>query len=446
MASLAVSTALLFLLCLLSPTCSRAADSSGGNKPRAVKLPVRKDAATGQYVTTFRQRTPLVPVTAVLDLASPTVWVDCEKGYASSTYRRVPCESKLCRLTGSGSCATSCDGKPGPSCLNNTCSGLPQNTATSVATSGNILTDVLALPTTTLTGPLATAPAFRFTCGATFLTKGLAAGATAMASLSRNRFALPAQLANTFGFRRTRFKLCLPSTPTTTPSVGAVIGDAPHVFQPGVDLSGSLSYTPLLVNPVSGLTHFQGDKSDEYFVGVTGVKVNGRAVPLNATLLAVNKKTGTGGAKLSAAAPYTVLETSIYRAVTAAFAAATAGIPRAPAVAPFKLCYDGSKVRSTRVGPAVPTIELVLLGNSSKGAPSWVVFGANSMVRTKGGALCLGVVDGGKAPTTSVVIGGHMLEDNLLEFDLDRSRLGFSSSLLFRQTNCNNFHISGSQL
>ena len=34
-----------------------------------------------------------------------------------------------------------------------------------------------------------------------------------------------------------------------------------------------------------------------------------------------------------------------------------------------------------------------------------------------------------------------MMEDNLLEFDLQRSRLGFSSSLLFRQTTCNNFRL-----
>jgi hypothetical protein len=106
-------------------------------------------------------------------------------------------------------------------------------------------------------------------------------------------------------------------------------------------------------------------------------------------------------------------------------------------VAPFQLCYDGSKVGSTRVGPAVPTIELVM-GSDAK---SWVVLGANSMVAVKGGALCLGVVDGGEAPRTSVVIGGHMMEDNLLEFDLKASRLGFSSSLLFRQTNCNNFRL-----
>ena len=180
----------------------------------------------------------------------------------------------------------------------------------------------------------------------------------------------------------------------------------------------------------------KGDKSDECFVGVMGIKVNGRAVPLNATLLAIDKK-GVGGTKLSTVAPYTVLETSIHKAVTDAFAAETAMIPRAAPVAPFKLCYDGSKVGSTRVGPAVPTIELVL----GSEAASWVVFGANSMVATKGGALCLGVVDGGKTPRTSVVIGGHMMEDNLLEFDLEASRLGFSSSLLFRQTNCNNFRL-----
>jgi hypothetical protein len=144
-----------------------------------------------------------------------------------------------------------------------------------------------------------------------------------------------------------------------------------------------------------------------------------------------------GGTKLSIVAPYTVLETSIHKAVIESFAAETSMIPRAPAVAPFTLCYDGSKVGSTRVGPAVPTIELVLQSE----AASWVVFGANSMVAAKGGALCLGVVDGGKAPRTSVVIGGHMMEDNLLEFDLEASRLGFSSSLLFRQTTCNNFRL-----
>jgi hypothetical protein len=35
-----------------------------------------------------------------------------------------------------------------------------------------------------------------------------------------------------------------------------------------------------------------------------------------------------------------------------------------------------------------------------------------------------------------------MMEDNLMEFDLQTSPLGFSSSLLFRQMACNNFRLS----
>ena len=111
-----------------------------------------------------------------------------------------------------------------------------------------------------------------------------------MASLSRARFALPTQLAATFRFSR-RFALCLP--PAGAAGV-VVFGDAPYAFQPGLVLSNaSLIYTPLLVNPVSTAgVSAKGDKSDEYFVGVTGIKVNGRAVPLNATLLAIDKKGG----------------------------------------------------------------------------------------------------------------------------------------------------------
>ncbi|XP_052156802.1 probable aspartic proteinase GIP2 [Oryza glaberrima] len=427
------SGALLLLLFVLVSPCRSAA----GGRPRAVVLPVSKDDATQQYVTVFRQRTPQVPVKAVLDLAGATLWVDCDTGYVSSSYARVPCGSKPCRLTKTGGCFNSCFGAPSPACLNGTCSGFPDNTVTRVTAGGNIITDVLSLPTTfrTAPGPFATVPEFLFTCGHTFLTEGLANGATGMVSLSRARFAFPTQLARTFGFSR-RFALCLP--PASAAGV-VVFGDAPYVFQPGVDLSkSSLIYTPLLVNAVRTAGKYTtGETSIEYLIGLKGIKVNGRDVPLNATLLAIDKN-GVGGTTLSTASPYTVLENSIYKAVIDAFAAETATIPRVPAVAPFELCYDGRKVGSTRAGPAVPTIELVL----QREAVSWIMYGANSMVPAKGGALCLGVVDGGPALyPSSVVIGGHMMEDNLLEFDLEGSRLGFSSYLPLRQTTCNNFRL-----
>ena len=63
------------------------------------------------------------------------------------------------------------------------------------------------------------------------------------------------------------------------------------------------------------------------------------------------------------------------------------------------------------------------------------------MVLVKQNVACLGFVDGGKEPIksfvkTSVVIGGHQLEDNLLEFDLNSSKLSFSSSLLLQNASC----------
>ncbi|KAL4024930.1 hypothetical protein IC575_013303 [Cucumis melo] len=70
------------------------------------------------------------------------------------------------------------------------------------------------------------------------------------------------------------------------------------------------------------------------------------------------------------------------------------------------------------------------------------MFGANSMVLVNDEVLCLGFVDGGVEAKTAVVIGAHQIEDNLLEFDLATSRLGFSSTLLGRNTNCANFNLS----
>ncbi|WOK99117.1 basic 7S globulin-like [Canna indica] len=259
-----------------------------------------------------------------------------------------------------------------------------------------------------------------------------------MAGLGRNKVGMLSLLAAAFGLPR-KFALCLSSS---TASDGAIFfGDGPYEFRgtANLDASQGLTYTPLLVSPVStaGVSS-QGEKSVEYFIGVKSIRVNGKAVRLNATLLAIDEKTGIGGTKISTVDPYTKLQSSIYKAVTGAFAAALAQVPRVPPVAPFGLCFDASRVASTRVGPGVPQIDLVLQSESA----CWRIFGANSMVRASSKALCLAFVDGGATPTTSVVIGGHQLEENLLQFDLARSRLGFSSSLTLKQTTCANFNFA----
>lgn len=162
-------------------------------------------------------------------------------------------------------------------------------------------------------------------------------------------------------------------------------------------------------------------------------------VSVNTSLLSIDSN-GVGGTKISTVDPYTVLEASIYKAVTDAFVKASIArnIRRVASFAPFEFCFSSDSVGGTRLGAAVPTIELFLQNENTV----WRIFGANSMVNINDEVLCLGFVKGGQYLMTSIVLGGYQLEDNLVQFDLAASRLGFSSLLFGRQTGCFNFNFT----
>ncbi|KAK8570170.1 hypothetical protein V6N13_002867 [Hibiscus sabdariffa] len=372
-------------------------------RPKALVIPVAKDASTLQYRTTIRQRTPLVPVDLVVDLGGRFMWVDCQRDYVSSTYRPARCRSAQCSLAGADGCGD-CFSTPRPGCNNNTCGVTPDNSVTHTATSGEVAQDVVSLQSTDGRNPgrVVSVPSFLFACAPTFLLQGLAGGAVGMAGLGRTRIGLPSQLAAAFSFRR-KFAVCLSSS---TSANGVVFfGDGPYVFLPGIDASQSLTFTPLFINPVSTASAFpMGEPSAEYFIGVKSIKVNEKPVSLNATLLSIDNQ-GVGGTKISTVDPYTVLEASIFKAITEAFIneAAAMNITRVGGVPPFEVCFSSSNILSTRLGPAVPSIDLVLQNENV----FWRVFGANSMVEVSREVLCLGFVNGGSNPRTAIVVGGH---------------------------------------
>ncbi|KAK4266399.1 hypothetical protein QN277_027330 [Acacia crassicarpa] len=108
---------------------------------------------------------------------------------------------------------------------------------------------------------------------------------------------------------------------------------------------------------------------------------------------------------------------------------------RVASMAPFEACYDSSTIHRS----GVPSIHLEL-----QEGVTWTIHETNLMVKTKHNVVCLGFVDGGTRPTkslakASIVIGGHQLEDNLLVFDFDSSKLSFSPSLLLQNTSCSHF-------
>ncbi|WOL00639.1 hypothetical protein Cni_G09352 [Canna indica] len=132
------------------------------------------------------------------------------------------------------------------------------------------------------------------------LLEGLAKGA---AGLDRNKTDVLSLLAVAFGLPR-RFALCLSSSTMSDDAI--FFSNGPYEFRgtANQDASQGLTYTLLLVNPMStaGVSS-QGEKSAKYFIGVKSIRINGKALWLNATLLAIDKKIGTSGTKINMVNP-----------------------------------------------------------------------------------------------------------------------------------------------
>lgn len=251
----------------------------------AVVAPIFKDRSRRLYTIQVYLQTPLRPTKLHLDLGGSFTWVDCYRSYNSSTYRQIPCYTPHCDFIHSFACSN-CFHEPGPACGNNTCALFPENPVTRNVSLHNALVDSLALPVSTPRGRLVLFPNFTFSCSEPSLLKGLAKGVTGLAALGGSNYSLPAQVSTALSSPRC-FALCL--TSQRSRSGVAVFGSrGPYVFSSDIDLSGSLVYTPLLLNPLSTTVITYPWPSDEYFIGLTSIKVNGKTVALNQTLLRID--------------------------------------------------------------------------------------------------------------------------------------------------------------
>ncbi|KAF5787933.1 putative aspartic peptidase A1 family, aspartic peptidase domain superfamily, xylanase inhibitor [Helianthus annuus] len=206
--------------------------------------------------------------------------------------------------------------------------------------------------------------------------------------------------------------LCLPSKPSV-PGV-LFFGTGPYYLLPqsNVDVRSYLSYTPLVTQP----------DSFGYFISVDSIVIKKRSINVPAN-------TST---KLSTTDPYTTLRTNIYNGVVRRFTKVTKQLRPAKPVSPFGLCFSTSTA-----GLKVPDIDFSLPDGKK-----WTVSTANSIKQITNEVACLAFVDGGATSEPAIVIGTFQFEDNFLEFDLENSTFGFSSSLLRKQTSCANFNFT----
>lgn len=387
--------------------------------PNSLLLSVTKDTATLQYVTKIYHGNPLVPADLVIDLGGPFLWVDCASRHVHSSRRRIPrcsiqCSAAKAHDLGSNGCSSDTWRTHNQI----TCDLSVENTITRSATRGELVEDILTVRSGSNPDPIATVDDFLFSCAPKFLLNGLASGAQGMLGLGRTRIGVPSQLAATFGFHR-KFVTCLSS------SNGVILfGNWASDSILGKEISRSLIYTPLVNNPGDGT-------SQEYFINVKSIKINGKRLSLN--------QDGFVSAKISTIVPYTTMESSIYSTFVKAYVkgAASMNMTKVAPMAPFDVCFSSKGIATLGLGPVVPTIDLVLQSEMVK----WRIHGRNAMVPVNEDVMCLGFLDSGFNPKTLIVIGGFQLEATVLEFDLGTSMLGFSSSLLTRQTSCSNFII-----
>ncbi|MCD7461248.1 hypothetical protein HAX54_045732 [Datura stramonium] len=395
--------------------------SHGPFLPKAIILPVNKDPSTFQYVTQVYMGAHLAPVKLVVDLGGSYLWADCGLTSVSSSQKLVPCSSLKCSMAKPNVCTYSGG-------LNNKICGLQsENPFTKVAAPGELAEDMFAVEfiDELKTGSIASIHQFLFSCASTSLLQGLARGAKGILGLGNSRIALPSQLSDTFGFQR-KFALCLSS------SHGAIIsGESPYLSLLGHDVSRSMLYTPLISS--------RDGVSEEYYINVKSIKINGKKLSLNTSVFTVDEE-GQGGTKISTISPFTTMKSSIYKTFVEAYERFTISkeLTKVEPIAPFRLCFSTKGVDITKVGPDVPTVDLVLQSEMVK----WRIYGRNSMVKVSDEVMCLGFLDGGVNQKASIVIGGHQLEDNLLEFNLGTSMLGFTSSLSMAETSCSDFLFS----
>ncbi|CAL0307257.1 unnamed protein product [Lupinus luteus] len=434
---------LLFFLSLLSISVAL-----NTPKPKTIILPIEKDPLTLQYSTSIHMGTPPVKLDLVIDISDRFLWYECGNDYNSSTYNPIRCGTRKCKIAKGTGCINCTKHPLKTGCTNNTCGIDVYNPAAEFFVSGDIGQDILSSLYSTNGGRALSninAPNFISACvypdkfGVEDLLHGLAKGKKGVLGLARTAISLPTQLAANYNLAR-KFALCLPSTSKQNRLGDLFIGGGPYYYPPH-DASKFLVYTPLIVNPTSTGPIFDNDPSSEYFIDLKSIEVDAKVVNFNTSLLSITKR-GDGGTKLVTEIPYTKLHTSIYKPLVNDFVnkAGVRKIKRVKSVAPFGACFDSRTIGKTTSGAAVPTIGLVL-----NGGVKWTLYGANSMVKVSKSVLCLAFVDGGLEPTspiaTSILIGAHQMENNLLEFDLVSNKLGFTSSLLLHNASCSHFRV-----
>ncbi|XP_004298308.1 PREDICTED: protein ASPARTIC PROTEASE IN GUARD CELL 2 [Fragaria vesca subsp. vesca] len=378
---------------------------------RSAASPVVSGASTGsgQYFVHLRLGSPPQPLLLVADTGSDLVWLRCSA--CKSCSRRLPGSAFLARHSSTFSpfhCYDSaCSLVPGPD--PNPCNhtGLHSPCRYSYSYSdGSTTAGFFSREATTLntsSGAPAKLSDLAFGCGfdvsGPSLTGPNFGGAQGVMGLGRGPISFASQLGRRFG---NTFSYCLLDYTLSPPPTSYL-----RIGVPKSDVVSKLSYTRLLLNPLSPTF---------YYIGIKSVSVNGVKLPVRSSVWALDKN-GDGGTVIDSGTTLTFLPEQAYRLILTAFKRSLKQVASPAEPTPgFDLCVNVSGLGRARL----PRLSFALVGGSVFAPPP-----RNYFIETMDRVECLAIqpVDSGSGFS---VIGNLMQQGFLFEFDKDRSRLGFS--------------------
>ncbi|CAJ1932252.1 unnamed protein product [Sphenostylis stenocarpa] len=376
--------------------------------------PLTSGAATGsgQYFADLRIGSPPQRLLLVVDTGSDLVWVKCSACRNCSTHRSgsafLPrhsitfsthhCYDSQCRLV------------PHPTathCNNRTKLHTPCRYQYSYA-DGSTTTGLFSKETTTFntsSNKQVKIKNFAFGCG--FKTSGPSVtgssfnGAQGVMGLGRGPISFTSQLGRKFG---NTFSYCLLDYTLSPPpksylTIGASSND--------VDSRKLFSYTPFVTNPLSPTF---------YYITIESVSVDGVRLPINPSVWGIDVN-GNGGTIVDTGTTLSFFAEPAYRQILAAVRRRVKLLVAKDAAAlGFDLCVNVSGAAR----PKLPKLSFVLAGKSALSPPT-----GNYFIEPVEGLKCLAVQPVRPGSGFSV-IGNLMQQGYLFEFDLDRSRMGFS--------------------
>ncbi|KAG6765366.1 hypothetical protein POTOM_029405 [Populus tomentosa] len=343
----------------------------------------------------------------VLDTGSELSWLHCKKEpnfnsifnpLASKTYTKIPCSSPTCETrTRDLPLPVSCD--PAKLCH------FIISYADASSVEGNLAFETFRVGS--LTGP-----ATVFGCMDSGFSSNSEEDAKTTGLMGMNRGSL--SFVNQMGFRK--FSYCISDRDS---SGVLLLGEASFSWLK------PLNYTPL-VEMSTPLPYFD---RVAYSVQLEGIRVSDKVLSLPKSVF-VPDHTGAGQTMVDSGTQFTFLLGPVYSALKTEFLLQTKGVLRVLNEPHFvfqgamDLCYLIEPTRASL--PNLPVVNLMFRGAEMSVSGQRLLYRVPGEVRGEDSVWCFTFGNSDSLGIESFVIGHHQQQNVWMEYDLEKSRIGFA--------------------